>query len=157
MKYAHLFFCLCLLCSWPVKAEAGDALSRPPEADAPSAPDRRQTRASLPAVARCGETVRLEAAQPPLPGGTAFAGVQVSWTQRPEGREPDILPGYPASDIRFHLPGHYACTVAVGYITKGACAGAVWHERGVHRLEIDILPAPAAGDDAFRQDGPCGE
>lgn len=156
MKCAYLFFCLCLLCSWPVKAATAAAPACPPEAGVASAPDSRETRASLPAVARCGETVRLEAAQPPLPGGTAFAGVQVSWTQRPDGPEPDILSGFPTSDIRFHVPGQYACTVAVGYITKGACARAVWHQRGLHRLTIEVLPA-TAGKDAALQAGPAGE
>lgn len=134
MRFARSLLCLFLLFPWPVKAASMDEAR-------PAAEAAQSTQASLPAEARCGETVRLSAAQPPLPGGTAFAGVQVTWTQRPEGREPDVLPGFPESDIRFHVPGRYVCTVSVGYVSKGTCAGAVWHERGTHTLEIRVLPA----------------
>lgn len=134
MRFARSLLCLFLLFPWPVKAASMDEAR-------PAVEAAQSTQASLPAEARCGETVRLSAAQPPLPGGTAFAGVQVTWTQRPEGREPDVLPGFPESDIRFHVPGRYVCTVSIGYVSKGTCAGAVWHERGTHTLEIRVLPA----------------
>lgn len=143
MRCARTLLCLFLLFPWPVKAADLDE-------GRPAAEAAQGTRASLPAEARCGETVRLSAAQPPLPGGTAYAGVQVSWTQRPEGREPDVLPGFPESDIRFHVPGRYVCTVSVGYVSKGTCAGAVWHERGVHTLEIQVLPASAPAETPSR-------
>lgn len=142
MVRVAVLLCLFLLFPWPVKAAEGDG-RRLPLAGEASGDGRQMTQASLPAEARCGETVRLTAAQPPLPGGTAFAGVQVSWTARPDGREPDVLPGFPVSDIRFHVPGRYVCTVSVGYVSKGTCAGAVWHERGTHTLEIRVLPAAA--------------
>lgn len=140
MRYVTLFLCLFLLFPWPVKAANGGGASAPAAGQA-SGGMRQGTQASLPAEARCGETVQLTADQPPLPGGTAYAGVQVSWTQQPEGREPDVLPGFPVSDIRFHVPGRYVCTVSVGYVSKGTCAGAAWHERGTHTLEIQVLPA----------------
>lgn len=146
MTRVALFLCLFLLFPWSVKAAADDG-GQPPLAGEASDGGRQTTQATLPAEARCGELVRLTAAQPPLPGGTAFAGVQIRWTERPDGREPEVLPGFPTSDIRFHVPGRYVCTVSVGYVGKGTCAGAVWHERGVHTLEIRVLPAVApAGD-----------
>lgn len=160
MTYVPLLLCLFLLFPCSVKAAGGtDAPS--PTAEEACGVLKRGTRASLPAEARCGETVRLSAAQPPLPGGTAFAGVRIFWTERPDGREPDVLPGFPVSDIRFHVPGRYVCTVSVGYIVKGTCAGAVWHERGTHTLEIRVLPASApveelsGGDEAVGR-GPTG-
>ena len=149
MRYVTLFLCLFLLFPWPVKAANGGGASAPAAGQA-SGGMRQGTQASLPAEARCGETVQLTADQPPLPGGTAYAGVQVSWTQRPEGREPDVLPGFPVSDIRFHVPGRYVCTVSVGYVSKGTCAGAAWHERGTHTLEIQVLQSSAASARGWR-------
>ncbi|WP_296305350.1 hypothetical protein [uncultured Desulfovibrio sp.] len=149
MTCVTMLLCLFLLFPWPVKA-AEAVGGRPPSAGEASGSLARGTRACLPAEARCGETVQLTADQPPLPGGTAFAGVQIRWTQRPDGREPDVLPGFPKSDIRFHVPGRYVCTVAVGYVSKGTCAGAVWHERGTHTLEIRVLPAIAPAETPSR-------
>ena len=140
MRYVTLFLCLFLLFPWPVKAANGGGASAPAAGQA-SGGMRQGTQASLPAEARCGETVQLTADQPPLArrhGLRRGAGELDAAAGRQGTGCPARLPGE-----RHPLPcaGRYVCTVSVGYVSKGTCAGAAWHERGTHTLEIQVLPA----------------
>ena len=51
-------------------------------------------------------------------GADAIPSVALRWIDRPEGREPDILPGVPETDVVFWEPGTYVFDVEVRLIRK---------------------------------------
>lgn len=121
-----LCLCLLLLSVHPVKTSC-----------APSA--ENDVTVSLPDSVKAGEmaVLTLDPAHD-LPAGS-FWRVDVTWTERPEGREPEVLTGMPKTDIRFFVPGRYRGSVETGIVCKGSCACVTYSKLSTHTFDIEVM------------------
>lgn len=75
-------------------------------------------------AARVGRTahIRVRLTPPRVPEGF-FVTCIIDALSTPPGARPDILTGFPVSDVTPRAPGHYRLHVSVNLIAKSSCGG----------------------------------
>lgn len=71
---------------------------------------------------------------------SSFFRVEAACPVRPQGADVKVLAGFPETDLRFSMPGHYECEAEAGIVTKSSCAAVTYRKLASRKFVINVTP-----------------
>ena len=111
---------------------------RTPE-DQPGFTQKTAVELRLPESAHSGEKVHvLSTFTPDDFPPSVYKKISITWLDRPQGPEPEVLTGVPETDITFTVPGNYTADVEAGLLVKGSCGAIAYHSLLIRRMVVVV-------------------